>query len=242
MAKSLLKVTFSKTRTKENALTESNSKPGKLYFTTDEGTGVPDDGRIVPGIVLEGRIVAEKNDYRASQQSVDSYDPLSDDSKDIQKGDSITSALKKVEDKIDAIDDIDTSTLATKDELTIATDTISKEVETKVTKEDGKGLSSNDFTDDEKNKLASVISAPEVTEISLTPDNPKYIIPLSVKTDTEYDYIISVGDEPEEGTEYEIDGSDGLKWMSGEKPEGIAAHTIVTVSVLNNLAVWGMFK
>lgn len=242
MAKSLLKVTFSKTRTKENALTESNSKPGKLYFTTDEGTGVPDDGRIVPGIVLEGRIVAEKNDYRASQQSVDSYDPLSDDSKDIQKGDSITSALKKVEDKIDAIDDIDTSTLATKDELTIATDTISKEVETKVAKEDGKGLSSNDFTDDEKNKLASVISAPEVTEISLTPDNPKYIIPLSVKTDTEYDYIISVGDEPEEGTAYEIDGSDGLKWMSGEKPEGIVAHTIVTVSVLNNLAVWGMFK
>lgn len=239
MAKSLLKVTFSKTRTKENALTESNSKPGKLYFTTDEGTGVPDDGRIVPGIVLEGRIVAEKNDYRASQQSVDSYESLSDDSKDIQKGDSVTSALKKVEDKID---DIDTSTLATKDELTLAADTISKEVETKVTKEEGKGLSSNDYTDDEKNKLASVISAPEITEVSLTPDSPKYTIPLSAKTDTEYDYIITIGDEPGEGVEYKIDGADGLKWMSGEKPAGITAHTIVTVSVLNDLAVWGMFK
>lgn len=67
---------------------------------------------------------------------------------------------------------VDTSNLATKDELQEALENVSIDTSQFVLKEDGKGLSTEDFTSDEKNKLSqlSVVTTLPSTNIYISED------------------------------------------------------------------------
>lgn len=130
--------------------------------------------------------------------------------------------------------EIDTSEFATIKYVSNIVNNMSDEIGNKVDKEDGKGLSTNDYTTEEKTKLAGLSGAVIVTNATLT-DN--YEIPVVEAENTEYDYFLTIGD-----TVYSITGASGIKWLDSEAPHDIEANSVVAVSVINNLAVWGDFK
>lgn len=76
--------------------------------------------------------------------------------------------------------------------------------------------------------------APVVTKLTLTED---FIIPLCEEEDLEYDYYLTMGD-----TIYTITGQEGILWCSGEMPTELAPNCTIAVSVINDLAVWGVFS
>lgn len=76
--------------------------------------------------------------------------------------------------------------------------------------------------------------APVVTKLTLTED---FIIPLCEEEDVEYDYYLAIGD-----TTYSITGQEGILWCSGEAPYDLPTNCTVAVSVINDLAVWGVFS
>ena len=49
-------------------------------------------------------------------------------------------------------------------------------------------------------------------------------------------YYITIGE-----TVYKVIGDSTIKWQDGKSPVS-EANSVIVVSVLNNLAVWGIFK
>lgn len=63
-----------------------------------------------------------------------------------------------------------------------------------------------------------------------------YTIKNNPSTTSEDIYYISIG-----GTPHNIIGDTDIKWNNGQLPQ-VEANSTVFVSVMNNLAVWGIFK
>ena len=63
-----------------------------------------------------------------------------------------------------------------------------------------------------------------------------YIVTLNPSLTNEEVYYIKIG-----ATVHKVIGDSTIKWQDGKSPVSEANSTIV-VSVLNNLAVWGIFK
>lgn len=135
--------------------------------------------------------------------------------------------------------------------------------EGKVDKEQGKGLSSNDYTDIDKAKLDKM-----PTKVSDLENDSKYVtdqdlVNLATKDELKRlddkityidvpelvnDYIVQANEFHKE-TVYTIEvgetihaivGDSTIKWMNGEAPVTQADH-IYVVSVIGPLAVWGEF-
>lgn len=135
--------------------------------------------------------------------------------------------------------------------------------EGKVDKEQGKGLSTNDYTDLDKEKLDKM-----PTKVSDLENDSKYVtdqelVNLATKDELKRlddkityidvpelvnDYIVQANEFHKE-TVYTIEvgetihaivGDSTIKWMNGEAPVTQADH-IYVVSVIGPLAVWGEF-
>lgn len=76
------------------------------------------------------------------------------------------------------------------------------------------------------NQLPIYTTVPELTA--------SYTIPANA-TNVEHIYFITIG-----ATVYNITGAEGIKWLDGIAP-AVAANSTLVVSVVNNLAVWGIF-
>lgn len=80
-------------------------------------------------------------------------------------------------------------------------------------------------------RVFSGVTVHEVPE--LTKD---YEISLNPSTTSEDIYYIRIG-----RTVHDVTGASGILWNNGESPQA-EANSTVFVSVINNLAVWGVFK
>lgn len=131
------------------------------------------------------------------------------------------------------------STYATKTELTAHTD--DTENPHNITKAQV-GLGNVDNTSDADKPVSTAQQAAinavdnKTTVVTQVPTlAADYTIPKN-DTSREYVYEISVGE-----TVYNITGAEGIKWANGITPTA-TANSIIVVSVINNLAVWGIFK
>ena len=71
-------------------------------------------------------------------------------------------------------------------------------------------------------------SIPELTEDYMVTSNPSLT--------NEVIYYIKIGE-----TVHKVIGDSTIKWQDGKSPVS-EANSVIVVSVLNNLAVWGVFK
>lgn len=65
-----------------------------------------------------------------------------------------------------------------------------------------------------------------------------YIIPATGFDNVEYNYFLT---EPISQV-FKVTGEDELKWIGGKEPIDLEPGDTIVVSVINNFAVWGIFK